>query len=138
MRTSPTRLLVALATAITLLTGLTGTLSPASAHTSPAAVYPNCTIPGCAAARDANMIWGTQLHYPAARRWFPWPTGQSNFSGGVFGNREHQLPAGGDYAEYDVFPRRQGSPRDAHRIVLDRDTGTVWYSPDHYRNFYQL
>ncbi|MFE0387180.1 ribonuclease domain-containing protein [Streptomyces bungoensis] len=49
-----------------------------------------------------------------------------------------QLPSGDTFYEYDVYPRTCGAHRDAYRIVVDSNTGVVWYSPDHYSDFYQL
>ncbi|MEW2272781.1 hypothetical protein [Streptomyces griseofuscus] len=38
----------------------------------------------------------------------------------------------------DICPRTCGAHRDAYRIVVDSNTGVVWYSPGHDTDFYQL
>jgi len=57
--------------------------------------------------------------------------------GQVFQNREGRLPHG-HYREYDVNPTVRGRPRDAERIVIEQETGTVYYTSDHYRTFISL
>ena len=37
-----------------------------------------------------------------------------------------------------MYPRACGASRDAYRIVVDLDTGAVWFSPNHYTDFYRL
>lgn len=53
----------------------------------------------------------------------------------VWQNREHRLPAGGDYREYDVHPKIRGVNRGPERIIVDRTGGKGWYTGDHYRTF---
>lgn len=53
----------------------------------------------------------------------------------VWQNREHRLPAGGDYREYDVHPKIRGVNRGPERIIVDRTAGKGWYTADHYRTF---
>ncbi|UVS80311.1 ribonuclease [Actinokineospora sp. UTMC 2448] len=116
-----------------LLAALLSTVvAPASA-----AVYSSCTISGCDAARTAYSGW-RELGFPTSRGWYAWPYGQYNFAGGRFYNREGQLPSGHTFYEYDTHPRPYGASRDARRIVRDVTTGVVWYSPDHYGNFYRI
>jgi ribonuclease T1 len=55
--------------------------------------------------------------------------------GRVWQNREHRLPAGGDYREYDVHAKVRGVNRGAERIIVDRPAGRGWYTGDHYRTF---
>ncbi len=102
-----------------------------------ATVYGSCTMSRCADARSANTIWQSK-GYPGTRGWYSWPNGQCNFAGGTFYNREGQLPSGHSYREFDVYPRACGASRDAYRIVLDRTTGVVYFSPNHYADFYRL
>lgn len=104
---------------------------------SDASVFPSCTISRCSAAASANSIWSS-LGYPTSRGWYDWPDGSCNFAGGQYRNDEGELPSGDTYHEYDVYPRSCGASRDAYRIVVDDDSGTVWFSPDHYTDFYQL
>ncbi|RZS34820.1 guanyl-specific ribonuclease Sa [Herbihabitans rhizosphaerae] len=114
--------------------------SPAPAAATEAginSVYPTCTMSRCADAKKAYDGW-RQLNFPTSRNWYSWPYGQYNFAGGQFYNREGQLPKDHKFYEYDVYPRAKGASRDAHRIVRDTNTGTVWYSPDHYENFYKI
>ncbi|MGX7827820.1 ribonuclease domain-containing protein [Actinokineospora sp. 24-640] len=122
--------------ALTLLALLIAFTSTVAAPAS-AAVYPSCTFSACDAARTAYRGWG-QLGFPTARNWYAWPYGQYNFAGGRFYNREGQLPAGHTFYEYDTHHRPRGAARDARRIVRDVTTGVVWYSPDHYGNFYRI
>ncbi|MEU3510543.1 ribonuclease domain-containing protein [Streptomyces longwoodensis] len=102
-----------------------------------AAVRNSCSVGGCSAAASANSSW-SDLGYPTARGWYDWPDGACSYAGGEFSNRDGQLPSGDTFYEYDVYPRACGAHRDAYRIVVDSDTGTVWYSPDHYADFYRL
>lgn len=137
---SPARFAASLTLLLTLVAGaLVGpaVVAPASTAAAEAAVHSSCTLARCAAARTARTGW-TELGRPTARAWYAWPYGQHNFAGGTFQNREGQLPAGGSYHEYDVYPRSRGAARDAYRIVIDRSTGTTWFTPDHYLNFYRL
>ena len=102
-----------------------------------AGVYGSCTISGCSAAKTAYNGWN-QLGFPRSAGWYAWPYGQYNYTGGVFQNREGELPSGDSFYEYDVNPRAKGASRDAERIVRDVTTGVVWYTPDHYVNFYRI
>lgn len=123
---------------LALLVALVAAPLPAAAgEAGVIGVHPTCSISGCSAARTAYDGWG-RLRFPTARAWYAWPYGQYNFAGGRFYNREGQLPSGHTFYEYDVYPRPQGAARDAHRIVRDVTTGVVWYSPDHYANFYRI
>jgi ribonuclease T1 len=54
--------------------------------------------------------------------------------GRTFANRERRLPRG-RYREYDIDPRRPGQNRGAERLVIERETGRAYYTPDHYRTF---
>ncbi|MFD9698760.1 ribonuclease domain-containing protein [Lentzea sp. NPDC059081] len=126
------RLLAAFAVVASVL-GLTTAVAPSA----DAAVYSSCTQSRCSAARSANSTWSSK-GYPASRGWYSWPTGQCNYAGGTFQNREGQLPSGHSYQEFDVYPRACNASRDAYRIVVDRTNGSVYFSPDHYANFYRL
>jgi ribonuclease len=125
------RLLVAVI-ALASVFGLAAVVSPAQAS-----VYGSCTISRCADARSANSTWAS-LGYPTSRGWYDWPGGKCSYAGGQYYNREGELPSGDIYYEYDVYPRTCGAARDAYRIVLDSYTGRVWFSPNHYTDFYQL
>ena len=126
------RLLVALAAVASLLS-VSLTVAPAAE----AKVYPSCNISRCSAAVSANSIWKSK-GYPSTRNWYSWPNGQCNFAGGKFGNYEGQLPSGHSYLEFDVYPRTCNAARDAYRIVVDRTNGNVYFSPNHYTDFYLL
>ena len=93
---------------------------------------------GCSAAASANSTWESDLGYPGSRGWYDWPNGQCNYAGGTYYNDDGQLPAGDSFQEFDVNPRSCGAHRDAVRIVVDMDSGQVWYSPDHYSDFYEI
>jgi len=56
--------------------------------------------------------------------------------GRVFQNREHRLPADGEYREFDVDPHRGG--RNAERIIVEWQTKKAWYTSDHYQTFIPL
>ncbi|GAA4623076.1 ribonuclease domain-containing protein [Actinoallomurus vinaceus] len=113
---------------------LTGVVATTSAHAS---VYSSCTISRCADARSADSIWASK-GYPTSSGWYSWPDGKYNYTGGRFYNREGELPSGATYYEYDVYSRAKGASRDAYRIVVNRSSGVVWFSPNHYTDFYQL
>jgi guanyl-specific ribonuclease Sa len=55
--------------------------------------------------------------------------------GRVWQNREHRLPPGGNYREYDTHPKVRGKNRGAERIIVDISTRKGWYTGDHYRTF---
>jgi hypothetical protein len=118
-------------TAFVSLIGLVG-ITPANAS-----VYNSCTISRCSDARSANSTWASK-GYPTSSGWYSWPDGRYNYTGGRFYNREGQLPSGATYYEYDVYSRARGAARDAYRIVVNRSTGVVWFSPNHYTDFYRL
>ncbi|NUR57193.1 MAG: ribonuclease N [Catenulispora sp.] len=118
-------------------TASTLTVSVAAGTPANAAVYNSCTISGCSAANSANNTWSS-YGYPTSRGWYDWPDGECSYAGGEYYNYDGQLPSGDTFYEYDVYPRTCGAHRDAYRIVVDFNTGQVWYSPDHYSDFYQL
>lgn len=128
-----TKRLILIVGAFVAMLGLTVIATPAANAT----VFSSCNISGCANARTANSIWQSK-GYPSQRGWYSWPNGQCNFAGGTYFNNDGQLPAGDSFQEFDTNPRACGAHRDAARIVLDVDTGAVWYTPDHYSNFYHL
>jgi hypothetical protein len=119
--------------ALAAVAGMTLVAAPAADAT----VYSSCTMPRCADARSANTIWQSK-GYPGTRNWYSWPNGQCNFAGGTFYNREGQLPSGHSYREFDVYPRACGASRDAYRIIVDLSAGVVYFSPNHYTDFYRL
>lgn len=121
-----------LAVAIVAAASLTGCATNANAS-----VFGSCTIARCSDARSASAIWAGK-GYPTASGWYSWPDGKFNFTGGRFFNREGELPSGATYNEYDVYSRAKGAPRDAYRIVVNRGSGAVWFSPNHYTDFYRL
>ena len=41
------------------------------------------------------------------------------------------------YTEYDINPYKYGKPRGTERLVVGRD-GSAWYTPDHYKTWYQI
>lgn len=127
----PKRLLVAF-TAIAATLSITAVTSPAYAT-----VYDSCTMSRCADAASADSTWSS-LGYPTSRGWVSWPSGGCSYAGGEYYNYDGQLPSGDTFYEYDVYPRSCGAHRDAYRIVVDFDTGAVWFSPNHYTDFYQL
>jgi ribonuclease len=124
-------LLVAVVAVVSIF-GLAAVIRPARAS-----VYGSCSISRCSDARSANSTWASK-GYPASRGWYSWPGGLCDYAGGRYYNYEGELPSGDIYYEYDVYPRSCGASRDAYRIVVDSYTGRVWFSPNHYTDFYQL
>lgn len=125
---------------LTLTATAVGTVAGVALVAAPAAnaeVYGSCDISGCSAAASANTTWES-MGYPDSRGWYDWPNGECNYAGGTYYNDDGQLPNGDSFQEFDVNPRACGAHRDAARIVVDMDSGVVWYSPDHYSDFYQL
>jgi ribonuclease len=120
-------------TALASMLGMALVATPAAQAT----VRGSCTISGCSNAASANSTWQS-LGYPGTRGWYDWSNGQCNYAGGTYYNNDGQLPSGDSFQEFDVYPRSCGAHRDAVRIVVDMNTGVVWYSPDHYSDFYQL
>ncbi len=43
-------------------------------------------------------------------------------------------PTNGSYREFDVYSRTCN----AYRIVVNINSGAVWFSPNHYSDFYRL
>ena len=126
------RLTLTLAALATLF-GLALVATPAANAT----VHNSCAISGCSAAVSANSTWQS-MGYPSRRGWYDWPNGQCSYAGGTYYNDDGQLPSGDSFQEFDVYPRTCGAHRDAARIVVDKNNGEVWFSPDHYSDFYQL
>ena len=58
--------------------------------------------------------------------------------GRVWNNREHSLPSGGRYREFDVHPRVRGRNRGPERVIVDDATRRGWYTADHYRTFHPI
>ncbi|MDR1494608.1 MAG: hypothetical protein LBI29_01050, partial [Rickettsiales bacterium] len=44
----------------------------------------------------------------------------------------------GTYREFDINPSTGGKDRGLERIVIDKDTGDIYYTPDHYHNFIRI
>jgi len=128
-----TKRLTVMITALAAMFGLAFIASPAANAT----VFSSCSISGCDQADSANSIWQS-MGYPDSRGWYNWPDGECNFAGGTYFNDDGQLPNGDSFQEFDTNPRACGAHRDAARIVVDMNTGVVWYTPDHYADFYQL
>ena len=128
-----TRLLAVAIIAVASVFGVLGVVAPAAQAT----VFGSCDITRCADARGANTIWKSKA-YPGTRGWYSWPNGQCNFAGGTYRNLEQELPTGHAYREFDVYPRACGASRDAYRIVVDMTTSAVYFSPNHYTDFYRL
>jgi hypothetical protein len=118
--------------ALVSLSGMPAVTGPAHAS-----VHRTCAISRCPDAVSANSVWAS-MGYPTARGWYGRPDGRCGFAGGRYQNRERELPGGDIYYEYDVYPRSCGAARDAYRIVVDFTTGGVWFTPNHYTDFYQL
>lgn len=126
------RMLVVLTTMVGIAAGGLSVAPAAEAN-----VYDSCTHSGCAEAYSSNSTWSSK-GYPRTRGWYSWPNGQCNFAGGTFHNYEGELPAGHSYLEFDVTPRACGAARQSYRLVLDRTTGVVYFSPNHYGDFYRM
>ena len=124
---------------LVILTAMVGFVAGgiAVAPASEADVFDSCTHKGCAEAAESNSIWSS-MGYPSNRGWHDWPDGQCNFSGGTYNNYEGELPDGHSYLEFDVTPRACDASRQSYRLIVDRTDGTVYFSPDHYGNFYRM
>jgi RHS repeat-associated protein len=72
------------------------------------------------------------LAHLRAHNWSP-PKGVKG--GKAFYNKQGRLPRGGSYKEFDVDVKVQGQQRASGRIVVDMNTGSAWYTPDHYDTF---
>ncbi len=60
----------------------------------------------------------------------------NNIVGRKFFNREGLLPRNGNYFEYDLYKlTNQSEDRGTHRIVIDLNSSTAMYTPDHYKTF---
>lgn len=127
-----TRLAVAITAVASVLS-----VSTVSTPTAQASVFSSCTMSRCADARSANSTWKSK-GYPATRGWYSWPNGQCSFAGGTYRNLEGELPSGHSYREFDVYPRPCGASRDAYRIVVDMTTSVVYFTPNHYTDFYRI
>lgn len=69
--------------------------------------------------------------------WSPPP----GYAGGKkFVDKNGSLPSGGDYKEYDIYPKPppNSGGRDAKRIVIDIGTQIMFYTADHYATFVKL
>lgn len=119
--------------ALASIFGMTLVVTPAANAT----VFTSCTQSQCTAARSADTTWKS-MNYPGSRGWYNWPNGQCNFAGGTYKNLEKQLPLTHTYREFDVYPRACGAARDAYRIIVDLTNGVVYFSPNHYTDFYKL
>lgn len=87
-----------------------------------------------AQAQIPQAAYGT-LQYLKTHNWTPPP----GYKGGrVFQNRDGKLPACGNYREYDIHPYVKGQNRGVERLVVDINTGRVWYTPDHYDTFIEI
>ncbi|MEV0676477.1 ribonuclease domain-containing protein [Actinosynnema sp. NPDC050436] len=126
------RALSALALAFAAVAGVT--TAPASAE-----VFDHCVRLGCSDARVAFDYWAAE-GLPPRRVTNVLPDDQCYTGGGTYRNRDDQLPdeERGTYREFDVYPRPCGTQRDAHRIVVNHETRTAWYTDDHYSNFHRL
>lgn len=137
MTHSPSNPVTKLILAAFAVLGLLGGGSLVSTPVAHAAVSQTCDVKGCDEARSSNQTWAS-LNYPSQRGWVDWPDGQCNFAGGTFNNNEGQLPQGHNYLEFDVTPRACGAQRQAYRLIVDQTTNQVYFSPDHYSNYYLL
>ncbi|MEE1788452.1 ribonuclease domain-containing protein [Streptomyces sp. SP17BM10] len=123
------------------------------------AVIPTVAVPVAATAASAAVIQPPQPvgAFPpqvgrACRIWasLGWPARQAPVDYRIYGpeyirgsspygNRGGDLPAGGDYHEYDVNTRpAPTASRDAERLVRDESTSRVWYSAGHDANFREI
>jgi hypothetical protein len=58
--------------------------------------------------------------------------------GKTYHNRQNKLPKEGNYREYDLNPHGNGAKRGLERIMIDKNTGDVYYTPDHGETFMEV
>ncbi|MBW8481200.1 ribonuclease domain-containing protein [Actinomadura parmotrematis] len=121
---------------ITVTVAAAASIGGAVAVPAEATVYSSCTLSTCSAGRSAATTWAAK-GWPSTKGWYSWPDGEYNYTGGVYHNYDGQLPAGATYHEYDVYSRAKGAARDAYRVIHS-STGAVYFTPDHYADFYKL
>ncbi len=121
------------AVTITAVAATTGVVANVPAN---ATVYSSCTLSTCSDGSYAASVWAGK-GWPTTKGWYSWPDGLYNYTGGVYHNYDGQLPTSATYHEYDVYSRPKGASRDAYRIIHS-STGHVYFSPDHYSDFYYL
>jgi hypothetical protein len=97
-------------------------------------------LPECGAVPPAYQR-ATRMAIPAAalevyRHVLSTGRAPAGYVGGrPWNNREHALPRGGKYREFDIHPKVRGRNRGAERIIVDTGTRRGWYTADHYRTF---
>jgi hypothetical protein len=75
--------------------------------------------------------------FALTHNWSP-PKGYAG--GKAFVDRNGSLPSGGNYKEYDIYPKPppNSGGRSGKRIVIDVDTQAMFYTADHYVTFVKL
>lgn len=128
------RVVIAVCLAATLGVGVfTGAAEHQGAGTAETVTLVNASVP--------QRAWETLARIDAGE----WPPndGSGTKGGGVWSNREHNLPASDasgapiTYREWDVNIKQSGQNRDAERIVTGTDT-SAWYTADHYATFTRM
>ncbi|MDL2295918.1 hypothetical protein LJC18_03885 [Lachnospiraceae bacterium OttesenSCG-928-E19] len=62
----------------------------------------------------------------------------ANHKGGKdYINKDGKLPEG-QYKEFDLNPSQKGVARGSERIVIEKNTGKTYYTPDHYETFIEI
>ncbi|WP_300716723.1 ribonuclease domain-containing protein, partial [uncultured Brachyspira sp.] len=60
----------------------------------------------------------------------------------TYDNSNKKLPESGNYVKFDAEPRQKDPTgkkvRSLGRIVIDKNTGSIYYTPDHYKTFIQI
>lgn len=58
----------------------------------------------------------------------------------TFANSNNQLPkeVHGFYKTYDIYPKGNIKPYQYPQRFVSSSNGTVWYSPDHYKEFFKI
>lgn len=66
---------------------------------------------------------------------------RQNFKGGgKFKNDENHpaLPKDGQFLKFDILENKPGVNRGEPRILIDETSGRAWYTPDHYKTFFEM
>jgi hypothetical protein len=69
-----------------------------------------------------------------------WAAPRGYAGGKEFVDKNGDLPPGGEYKEYDIYPKPppNSGGRDAKRVVIDKVSQSMFYTDDHFATFIRL